>query len=157
MLDVGDDAPDFRLPSTTGADIALSGHRGTPVVLYFYPKDHTIGCTFEARSFRSQFEIIGRHRVVILGVSRDNIQNQCEFQARQRLPFELLSDTDETVHDAYGAWKRSLIGTRTVRRCTYIIDPDGRIAHRYPSVAPVGHAKQVVRHVNRLAGNDWSP
>lgn len=152
MIPVGDEAPAFTLPSTSGRDVALSDHLGAPVVLYFYPEDHTVGCTIEARRFRDVFESISLHRATILGVSRDNIDNHCAFRDEHQLPFELLSDESGNVHDLYGAWRRTLSG-RAMRRCTYLIGPDGRVAKRYPRVNVMGHARTVVSDLERL-GHD---
>ncbi len=149
MLQPGQEAPDFTLPSTRREDFTLSEIEGMPVVLYFYPKDDSVGCRWEARAFRAQFEILSKHQVTILGISRDNLDDHCEFQGKERLPFELLSDAEEVVHDAYDVWKKGLLGRRP-RRCTYIISPNRTIAHVYPSVLPIGHARTVVTDVNRL-------
>lgn len=150
LLQTGDEAPDFQLPSTDGQRVTLREHAGQPVVLYFYPRDNTPGCTWEARSFRAQFEVLVGEGVTIFGISQDNIDDHCEFQGRLGLPFELLSDEEGAVHDAYGAWKQTLLGRR-VRRCTYVLGPDQRIAKVYPSVLPVGHAKTVARDVQALS------
>lgn len=154
VLQVGQEAPDFTLPSTKGRPVTLAEHRGKPVVLYFYPEDHTVGCTMEARTFRAYFESLAFHEVVILGVSRDNVDNHCSFQEKESLPFDLLSDVDETVHDAYGAWRETTFRRRrVVRRCTYIIGPDGMIAKTYPSVNVLNHAATVLRDIERI-GHD---
>lgn len=150
-LQAGIEAPDFALPSTSGGSVCLNDLRGTPVVLYFYPEDHTIGCTFEARSFRAYFESLALHDVVILGVSRDNMDNHCSFQDKHGLPFDLLCDEDEEVHDLYDAWRETPFRKRrVVRRCTYLIAPDGTIAKTYAKVQPMGHAAQVLRDVESI-------
>lgn len=149
-VDVGDEAPDFTLPSTQGDDIRLSDYRGEPVVLYFYPEDHTPGCTLEARGFRNYFDGISLHKAVVLGVSHDNFENHCSFRDKNALPFELLSDEDGAVHDLYGAWQKNLLGQIKVRRCTFVIDPEGKIAKVYPKVNPLGHPRQVVADLEGL-------
>lgn len=145
----GVDAPRFCLPSTDGTEFNLQSERGTPTVLYFYPKDETPGCTWEARSFRAQFEMLSRRQTTIVGISRDNIANHCSFQGKEGLPFQLLSDEDGSVHDAYGAWRRTM-GIRSMRRCTFILAPDLTVAKVYPYVLPIGHAKTVAQDVEAL-------
>lgn len=146
----GDAAPDFELLSTSGKQVRLSGLRGAPVVLYFYPEDHTPGCTLEAKGFRNYFDGISLHKAAILGVSQDNHENHCGFRDKHALPFELLSDEDGDVHDLYGAWQRTLLGKTRVRRCTFLLDPDGRVAKVYPKVNPLGHPRQVVADLEDL-------
>ena len=134
VLQVGQEAPDFTLPSTKGRPVTLAEHRGKPVVLYFYPEDHTVGCTMEARTFRAYFESLAFHEVVILGVSRDNVDNHCSFQEKESLPFDLLSDVDETVHDAYGAWRETTFRRRrVVRRVDEAVAADRRAPRDVPA------------------------
>ncbi len=145
MLQEGIDAPDFTLPTTKGGDLTLSSLQGSPVVLYFYPEDHTPGCTIEAQRFRDYFEAISMHDAAILGVSRDNIENHCSFRDKYKLPFALLSDEQAEVHDLYDAWLKDWRGRKSVHRCTYLIGPKGRIAKAYGKVNVQTHARQVVR------------
>lgn len=155
MLEEGTAAPDLELGSTVGRRVRLGDFRGRPTVLYFYPEDHTVGCTLEARGFRAYFEALGRRDVAVLGVSRDNLDNHCSFQERNDLPFDLLSDPDGAAHDAFDAWRETAFRKRRVpRRCTYLIDPDGRIAKTYPRVNVLGHARQVMEDVERLGARD---
>ncbi len=151
----GELAPDFSLPNADGRVVSLSDLRGQWVVLYFSPEDHTIGCTLEAKRFRTYFEAIALHRAAIVGVSRDNAGNHCKFRDKHALPFELLSDEQNEVHDLYGAWRAPLLrrGVVEPRRCTFIIDPDGRVAKVYPRVNPLSHAQQVVIDLEALASH----
>lgn len=150
VLKEGVEAPDFTLPSTGGRPRSLSSLKGVPVVLYFYPQDHTPGCTIQAQRFRDYFEAISIHEAAILGVSRDTLDNHCSFRDAHALPFELLSDEDASVHDLYGAWTRGLLGGKKVRRCTYLIGPDGHIAKTYPKVNVLGHARSVVNDLEDI-------
>ncbi len=148
----GDLAPEFGLDNADGKPVALSDLRGQWVVLYFYPEDHTLGCTIEAKRFRTYFESIALHRAAIVGVSRDNAGNHCSFRDKHDLPFELLSDLHNDAHDLYGAWKVPALRRRVLeaRRCTFIIDPSGRVAKVYGRVNPLSHAQQVVADLERL-------
>ncbi|MGB0653133.1 MAG: peroxiredoxin [Thermoplasmatota archaeon] len=155
---VGDAAPDFSLQCTEGHHVRLSDFAGAPVVLYFYPEDHTLGCTMEARRFRDYFEAVSLHKAVILGVSRDNHENHCSFRDKNQLPFELLSDEDGAVHDLYGAWKKPLFGSgKKMRRCTYLIAPDGTVAKFYPRVNPAAHPAEVVQDLEAFVNEEWPP
>ncbi len=147
----GDLAPDFTATDADGAAFQLASLREQWVVLYFYPEDHTIGCTLEAKAFRDYFEAISLHEAAIVGVSQDNAGNHCSFRDKHALPFKLLCDEDGAVHDLYGAWRKPLLRSSAVpRRCTFILDPAGRVAKVYPRVNPVGHAQQVVRDLAHL-------
>lgn len=151
MIEAGTKAPDFTLPSTEGTQVQLSSLQGTPVVLFFYPKDNTPGCTLEARGFRAYFESLSLHKTVILGISRDSTESHCEFQAKEQLPFSLLSDPSLEVHEAYDAWKEPLFGKgRKMHRCTYLIAPDGTIAKTYGKVNPLNHAAAVLRDIEHI-------
>ncbi|MGB1586562.1 MAG: peroxiredoxin [Thermoplasmatota archaeon] len=158
MLGLGDAAPDFVLHDADGQDVRLSSFSGQPIVLYFYPKDHTPGCTLEAKRFRDAYEDIAGHGGVVVGVSLDSSDSHCEFQQRHNLPFHLLSDPDGRVHDLYEAWRTTLLGKHAlaVRRCTYLIDEDGIIRKVYGRINVVTHAKQVVQDLERLkAQRQW--
>ncbi|NPA26989.1 MAG: thioredoxin-dependent thiol peroxidase [Chloroflexi bacterium] len=152
-LDVGQPAPDFCLPDENGQEHCLHDYRGRVVVLYFYPKDNTPGCTTEAVGFRDQYNRFAAANVVILGVSPDPPARHQRFKAKYNLPFPLLSDPERTVLRAYDAWgpKRMFGKTKEgVLRKTYIIDPEGRIAHIFPKVKPKGHADEVWATLQRL-------
>lgn len=152
IVAVGHEAPDFTLRNADGEPCTLTRLRGGWVVLYFYPEDHTLGCTIEARRFRAYFESISLQQAAIVGVSRDNAGNHCSFRDRHALPFELLSDEDNVVHDLYGAWRRPLLRRDAVeaRRCTFLIDPDGIVCKVYAKVNPMSHAAQVVHDLREL-------
>lgn len=147
MLKPGDAAPAFSLPSDSGETIALKQFRGVPVVLYFYPKDDTSGCTTEACEFRDNWHTVQQVGAVVLGVSPDSAASHQKFRTKYQLPFRLLADTDHAVAEAYGAWgEKSMYGRKYwgILRSTFIIDGAGRIAHVFPKVKPKGHAAEVL-------------
>ncbi len=144
---VGSPAPTFALPSDQGGTVELAALRGRPVVLYFYPKDDTSGCTTQACDFRDHWQEVQRRGAVVLGVSPDGLRSHAKFRKKYRLPFPLLADEDHAVADAYGVWgEKSLFGHRYhgILRTTFIISPEGRIAHVFPRVKPKGHAAEVL-------------
>ncbi len=148
MLKVGDAAPDFELDSDTGETVRLSGLRGKKVVLYFYPKDDTPGCTTEACEFRDRFHQIDESGAVVLGVSPDGVKSHQKFRSKYELPFALLSDPDHAVADAYGAWgEKQMYGKKYegVLRTTYIIDERGHVEQVFGKVKPKGHGDAVVQ------------
>ncbi len=137
MVDLGDKAPDFTLSSDNNIEVSLKGYRGKNVVLYFYPKDGTPGCTQEAKEFRDLAKEFDKENVVILGVSRDSVQSHKNFKNENNLPFTLLSDPDGKVINLYGVGK-TIFGTA---RTTFLIDEQGIIKKIYKKVKPKGHAK----------------
>ncbi len=145
-LQVNDPAPGFCLPDEEGREHCLEAYRGRPVVLYFYPKDNTPGCTTEALGFKENYDRFAQAGVVVLGVSPDDAASHRRFKAKHGLPFPLLSDPERRVLTAYEAWgPKKMYGREYmgVLRKTYIIGPDGRIRKIYPKVRPKGHAQQV--------------
>ncbi|MEW6677604.1 MAG: peroxiredoxin [Pseudomonadota bacterium] len=146
-------APDFSVPATGGGQFKLSEHRGHPVVLYFYPKDNTPGCTTEGMDFRDlhgQFAALG---AVVAGVSRDGIKSHENFKAKLGLPFELLADTDETVCELFGVMKlKNLYGkqVRGVERSTFVIDAEGRVVRAWRGVKVPNHVQEVLEFVRSL-------
>lgn len=153
-IEEGARAPDFTLPTHDGGKLKLSGLRGSPVVLYFYPKDDTPGCTREACAFRDATERLADHGAVVLGVSRDSAATHEKFRAKHRLPFTLLVDADHAVAEKYGAWReKTLYGKKSmgIVRSTFVIDTGGHVAKVFRSVKPDGHADQVLA---ALAGLD---
>ena len=147
MPAVGTPAPPFTLPSDQGGTVELEALRGRPVVLYFYPKDDTTGCTTQACDFRDNWREVERRGAVVLGVSPDGLRSHAKFRKKYRLPFPLLADEDHAVANAYGAWgEKSLFGHRYhgILRTTFIIGADGRIARVFPRVRPKGHAAEVL-------------
>lgn len=147
MANVGDKAPDFTLPSTTGQDVSLKDFRGKKVVLYFYPKDNTPGCTREACSFQNDLSLIKSKGAVVLGVSADSIESHKKFSGKYDLRFPLLSDESKSVIKAYGVWKKKSLYGRTflgIMRTTFVIGEDGTIEHIFPKVRVDGHSREVV-------------
>jgi thioredoxin-dependent peroxiredoxin len=146
-------APDFSVPATGGRHFTLSEHRGHPVVLYFYPKDNTPGCTTEGMDFRDlhgQFAALG---VVVAGISRDGLKSHENFKAKLGLPFELLADADETVCELFGVMKlKNLYGkqVRGVERSTFVIDAEGRVVRAWRGVKVPNHAQEVLEFVRSL-------
>lgn len=151
----GDAAPDFVLKDGEGRDVRLSSLGGRPIVLYFYPKDGTPGCTLEARSFRDHYPDFESHGAVVVGVSLDDVESHHGFAAKCELPYTLLSDPEGRVHELYDAWQKwrtALVGRShlSVRRCTFLIDSDGIIRNVYRRVSPLGHSKQVLKDLERM-------
>jgi len=139
-------APDFTLPDENGTPRTLSSFRGKPVVLYFYPKDDTTGCTTEACSFRDDYSIYQEAGIVVLGVSPDSAQSHTKFKSKYSLPFTLLADEGHKVCDLYGAWgPKKFMGREYegVLRTTFLIGPDGAIIKVFNNVKPDGHSAQV--------------
>lgn len=150
----GDLAPDFRLPSTEGRDITLSEHRGRPVVLYFYPKDMTSGCTTEACDFRDRYDALREAGAALLGVSPDPVTVHHRFAGKHSLPFPLLADEEHAAQTAYGVRKQKSMYGRTylgVERSTFLIDPDGILRRAWRKVKVPGHAEEVLEAVRALA------
>ena len=143
---VGKPAPAFTLDTDTGERLSLRDLKGKPVVLYFYPKDDTSGCTAEACEFRDAFPRFDKSKAVILGVSPDPVKSHQKFKAKYELPFTLLADTDHAVAEQYGVWKeKSMYGRKYmgVERTTFIIDAAGKMAKIFEKVKPQGHAAEV--------------
>uniref|UniRef100_A0A832I032 thioredoxin-dependent peroxiredoxin n=1 Tax=Eiseniibacteriota bacterium TaxID=2212470 RepID=A0A832I032_UNCEI len=145
---IGKPAPDFSLPSTTGERISLRQFKGKKtVILYFYPKDETPGCTKQACAFREAFDEFENLNVEILGVSTDSLESHQSFKRRHILPFTLLADEDAAVSKAYGVYKqRNLYGKKYmgIERTTFVIDRTGRIAQIYPKVKVEGHIQELL-------------
>ena len=145
---IGKPAPDVTLPSTSGETVSLKQFKGKKtVVLYFYPKDETPGCSKEACSFRDLTAEFAKHDAVILGVSTDSIESHLKFRDKHKLPFELLADEDAAVSKAFGVYKqKNLYGKKHlgIERTTFIIDRTGRIAQIYPKVKVDGHVQDIL-------------
>ncbi len=144
---IGDVAPNFRLPSTTGKEIELKQFKGKDVILYFYPKDDTPGCTAEACSFRDHESDLAKHGAAVLGVSTDSLESHDKFRGKHNLNFPLLSDQTADIAKMYGVWKeKNLYGRRTwgVARTTYWIGPDGRIKKIYKKIDTAKHAEEIL-------------
>ena len=150
---VGAPAPDFTLPTDGDEPLSLASLRGRPVVLYFYPRDDTSGCTAQACEFRDLFPRFEAGGAVVLGVSPDSTSAHRKFRAKYALPFTLLADTAHAVSEAYGVWQeRSMYGRRYmgVARTTFVIDAEGRIARVFEQVKPAGHAAAVAAALAEL-------
>lgn len=148
-------APDFTLPDQFGSNHSLSDYRGRWVVLYFYPKDDTPGCTKEACAFRDSLTGFKAKNVAVLGVSKDSIRSHKKFAEKFSLDFPLLSDPEATAIKAYGAWgPKKFMGREFegILRRTILINPQGEIAKEYPDVDPVLHAGEVLTDLERLTG-----
>jgi peroxiredoxin Q/BCP len=135
---------DFTLPDQTGKPRSLSEFKGKWVVLYFYPKDLSPGCTVEACSFRDANESLLTRDAVVIGVSKDTVASHAKFVAAYKLPFILLADPDKKVITAYGAWGKKIFGTEGTLRKTFIISPEGKIVKEYARVTPAEHATQIL-------------
>jgi peroxiredoxin Q/BCP len=144
---IGDPAPNFRLPSTEGTDVSPKDFKGKHLVLYFYPKDDTPGCTAEACSFRDSNADLKAAGAVVLGVSTDPIKSHEKFRQKHNLNFPLLSDESADIAKMYGVWKeKNLYGRRTwgVARTTYLIGPDGRIKKIYKKIDTAKHGQDIL-------------
>jgi peroxiredoxin Q/BCP len=148
MVAEGEIAPDFELRSDAGESVRLSDLRGQPVVLYFYPRDDTPGCTKQACGIRDSWGEFEQRGAIVLGVSRDDQASHVRFKQKYGLPFTLLSDPDHAVADAYGAWgekKRYGKTSMGIIRSTFLIAPDGTVAKAWPRVDPATHAEKVLK------------
>jgi peroxiredoxin Q/BCP len=146
-LKVGDKAPDFSLPSGAGQTITLKSLRGKQVVLYFYPKDDTPGCTKEACSFRDEITQIEKAHAVVLGVSTDGLASHQKFSKKYGLPFALLSDESLAVAKAYGVYKQKSMYGKTywgIERSTFVVDETGKLSGIFRKVKVDGHVEQVM-------------
>ena len=146
-LQVGDKAPDFSLKSDKEETVKLSSYKGKKVVIYFYPKDDTPGCTKEACSFRDGFSEIQRKGAIILGVSTDSVESHKKFKEKYHLNFQLLSDADKKVVNAYRVWKeKAMYGKKYmgIERTTFVIDENGKIKKVFPKVKVEGHYDEVL-------------
>jgi peroxiredoxin Q/BCP len=147
MVEEGKPAPDFALTSDEGATVRLSELRGKPVVVYFYPKDDTPGCTAQACGIRDNYDGFGERGAVVLGISPDDESSHVKFKQKYGLPFTLLADPDHKVADAYGVWgERSMYGKKYmgIERSTFVIDPEGNLSKVMRRVKPDTHAQQVL-------------
>jgi peroxiredoxin Q/BCP len=153
VLTPGTKAPAFSLPATGGTDISLDSLRGRKVVLYFYPKDNTSGCTLEARNFQALRKEFEAADTVIVGVSPDSLKSHAKFRSKYDLEFPLASDEDKAMLEAYGVWvEKSMFGHKYmgVERTTVLIDRDGTIAKVWRKVKVPGHAEEVLAAAKAL-------
>jgi peroxiredoxin Q/BCP len=153
MIEAGSAAPDFALPDAAGNTVKLSALRGQPVVVYFYPKDDTSGCTAEAKDFTCLADAFKKAGTEVLGISPDRPASHRKFQGKHDLGLRLLSDEDKTTVEAYGVWvEKSMYGRRYmgVERSTFLIDKFGKVARAWRNVRVPGHAEDVLEAVQAL-------
>ena len=154
-LKIGDTAPNFCLPDPERGEICLEDQRGNWVILYFYPKDNTSGCTLEALEFTAAEDEFKEKNAIILATSPDSLRSHTKFRDRHALSINLLSDPEKKTLQAYGAWQLKKMYGREymgVQRSTYIIDPEGKIAHIWPKVRVKGHVEAVMEKLVELQG-----
>jgi peroxiredoxin Q/BCP len=152
-ITAGMDAPDFTLPDETGTPRRLSDYRGSPVVLYFYPKDDTPGCTTEACNFRDDYSAYNDAGVTILGVSPDNAKSHTKFKSKFDLPFTLLADADHLICQQYGVWgPKKYMGREYegVLRTTFLIDRSGKVARVFEKVKPDQHSAEILAALEEM-------
>jgi thioredoxin-dependent peroxiredoxin len=149
--EVGQVAPDFKLMSQEGKPIKLRDYKGKWVVLYFYPKDFTQGCTLEAKNFQRDLELYEKAKAVILGVSVDDVESHKNFCTKEGLNFKLLADTDQKVSEMYDSLK-DYNGKKLSARNTFIVDPKGKIAKVFTAVKPATHSEEVLAALTELQG-----
>ena len=153
MPEAGEEAPDFTLPDSQGASVHLADLRGRRVIVYFYPKDDTPGCTSEACSFRDAWQELQDEGVVVLGISKDSSRSHAKFAEKYGLPFTLLSDEEHAVAERYGVWQRKLHYGRPymgMARTTFYIRPNGLIGHVWQDVRAAGHAQKVLEYLRKV-------
>ncbi|RMF89304.1 MAG: thioredoxin-dependent thiol peroxidase [Planctomycetota bacterium] len=156
-IEVGKKAPDFSLPADTGEKIRLRNLRGKPVVLYFYPRDNTPGCTREACAFRDRSKELEKLGAVVLGVSTDSVESHQKFRDKYQLNFPLLADVDHKVAERYGAWREKVrFGKKSmgIQRSTFIIDAEGVVRKMWKSVKVDGHDEQVLKALREILDNE---
>ena len=153
MIEEGKRAPAWKLPSSDGGDVSLASFKGKPLVMYFYPKDDTPGCTIEAKDFHAANKRLAKLGAAVVGISRDSIASHCKFRDKYRLNFPLLSDPDTTVSQKYGAWgEKNMYGKKSmgIIRSTVIIDADGKVAKVFRKVKVAGHVDKVIEAMTAL-------
>jgi len=154
LMDINDKAPDFTLPDQNGENVSLKDFRGKTVVLFFYPKADTPGCTIEACGFRDSYKKLQKAGAVTLGLSADTSKAQKSFEDKFDLPYTLLADTDKKICEAYGVIKeKNMYGRKVmgIARTTFVIGPDGKIAHIFNNVKADGHAEEVLEYLKSAA------
>ena len=152
-ISLGDKVPDFALPATGNQEIGLQQLKGRNVVIYFYPKDSTPGCTVEGTDFRDRYREFTRAGAEVVGISRDSLKSHAGFKAKMKFPFELLSDADEKVCTLFGVMKmKNMYGkkVRGIERSTFVLDGDGAIAREWRGVKVPGHVEEVLNFVKTL-------
>jgi thioredoxin-dependent peroxiredoxin len=153
MIETGQDAPDFTLPRDGGGEVRLSDFRGSPVVLYFYPRDDTSGCTSQAIAFSGAIDAFREAGAEVLGISKDSVTSHDRFRDKHGLEVTLLSDGSGDTCERYGVWSEKRMYGRTymgIERATFLIDRNGRVARVWPKVKVPGHAEEVLAAVQSL-------
>jgi peroxiredoxin Q/BCP len=153
LPEAGKKAPAFTAASSSGKSVKLSDFKGQNVVLYFYPKDNTPGCTVEAQQFQAALGDLTKLNAVVLGVSPDDVASHCKFASKYRLEFQLLADTEHSIAEKYGVWvEKNMYGKKYmgVQRATFLIDAAGKLAQVWPKVKPEGHAADVLAALQQL-------
>ncbi|GAB5548402.1 MAG: thioredoxin-dependent thiol peroxidase [Sandaracinaceae bacterium] len=153
MIEEGKKAPAFTLDSSEGGKVKLKDQAGKWVVIYFYPRDMTPGCTTEAQDFRDAAKALEKHEAVVFGVSKDSVESHCKFRDKHDLNFALLSDPDGKVIEKYGAWgEKNMYGRKSmgIIRSTVIIDPAGKVRKIFPKVRVKGHVEKVLEALGAL-------
>ena len=153
MPSEGTKAPAIELMASTGRKVKLSDFKGKPVVVYFYPKDATSGCTVEAKGFQAHFAQFRKAGAEILGISPDGVESHCKFASKYGLEFTLLADENHAVAEKYGVWvEKSMYGRKYmgVQRATFLVDAQGKLAKVWPKVKPDGHAEEVLKEIRSL-------
>jgi len=156
MIKEGHKAPAFNLPSSTGGKLALKDLAGKYVILYFYPRDNTPGCTTEANDFNAALRKIKARDAVVVGVSKDSIDSHCKFADKFKLKFPLLSDADGTMLEKYGAWgEKNMYGKKSmgIIRSTVLIGPDGKVIKHFPKVKVKGHVEAVMAALDQACSD----
>jgi peroxiredoxin Q/BCP len=154
MLEVNTPAPNFTLSDAHGNMISLNSFKGKKVVLYFYPKDNTPGCTRQACAFKNAFDELKALNMVVIGISKDNVSSHEKFIKTYDLPFLLLSDSEHKVMEQYGAWaEKTMYGKKSfgVIRCTFVIDENGKIIKAFKKANPDTNAQDIVKFINNLS------
>lgn len=152
-MEEGKKAPAFSLTGMDGTKVSLKDFKGSTVVLYFYPRDNTPGCTTEANDFNGALEEFGAAGAVVIGISKDSVESHCKFRDKHGLAFQLLSDPEGKVINAYGAWgEKNLYGRKSmgIIRSTVVIDGKGKVARIFPKVRVKGHIVKVLEAVHDL-------
>jgi peroxiredoxin Q/BCP len=153
-IKIGDKAPDFNLPGDGGTEVRLADYRGRRVILYFYPKDDTPGCTAESCDFRDNLKALERLNSAVIGISKDSVQKHEKFKAKYKLNFPLASDESDTVCERYGVWtEKSMYGKKYmgIERSTFLIDEKGKIAALWRKVKVRGHVEEIRKTLEEFA------
>jgi len=151
MLEIGQKAPDFALPDTKGNTVSLADYRGQKVVLYFYPRDNTPGCTRQACAFAGLYQAFREKNVQVIGISKDSVASHVKFAEKYSLPFVLLADPERTAIEAYGVWQEKKQYGKVsmgVVRTTFVIDEEGKIQKIMPKVKPDTNAEEILAELN---------